>query len=156
VSTPNLTGKRVLLLGAETGAGKAVASVLAGAGARLAVVAARNDAETAFAVQRLARRLASEDRPVTAQAIDAANEMAVRVMVRRVSKELGGLDAVVSCLEMDSADEQAAAGELIERFGRKELERGTGGAFVDMSGARPLEEAAARVVAAIAGPPPSG
>jgi NAD(P)-dependent dehydrogenase (short-subunit alcohol dehydrogenase family) len=91
----DLSGKRVLILGAETDIGRAVTTAVAEAGASVAAVAATSDAEAAFAVQRLARRLSSGERKVIAQAIDATNEAAVRVMVRQVSKELGGLDAVV-------------------------------------------------------------
>jgi len=92
-----LSGKRVLVLGAETEIGRAVVTAVAEAGASVAAVAATSDAEVAFVVQRLARRLSSGRRKVIAQAIDATNEAAVRVMVRQVSKELGGLNAVVFC-----------------------------------------------------------
>ena len=91
--TPDLAGKRVLLLGAETERGAEFARALGEAGALLALIAASNDPQTAFSVQRLARKL---DAPVS-QAIDATNEMAMRVMVRQVSKQLRGLDAVVLC-----------------------------------------------------------
>jgi NADP-dependent 3-hydroxy acid dehydrogenase YdfG len=79
------------LLGAETELGRAIAAALAEAGARVALVGATNDAEAAFSVQRLARKVGAE----VSQAIDATNEAAVRVMVRQVSKALGGLDGVV-------------------------------------------------------------
>ncbi|TMC68015.1 MAG: SDR family NAD(P)-dependent oxidoreductase [Chloroflexi bacterium] len=92
-----LDGKRVLVLGAETDMGRAVTTAVAEAGAKVAAVAATSEAEAAFAVQRLARRLSSGGQKVIAQAIDATNEAALRVMVRQVSKELGGLDAVVYC-----------------------------------------------------------
>ena len=85
----DLTGKRVLILGAETEIGRAVTTAVAEAGASVAAVAATSDAEAAFAVQRLARRLSSDGGRSIAQAIDATNEAAVRVMVRQVSKELG-------------------------------------------------------------------
>src|SRR3990170_9005516 len=86
---------RALVLGAETPVGRAIAAALAEAGARLALVASTTDAETAFAVQRLARRTGA----ALSQAIDATNEMAVRVMARQVSKALGGLDVVVFCAD---------------------------------------------------------
>jgi NAD(P)-dependent dehydrogenase (short-subunit alcohol dehydrogenase family) len=92
----HLTGKRVLILGAETEIGRAVTTAVAEAGASVAAIAATSDAEAAFTVQRLARRLSSGERKVIAQAIDATNETAVRVMVRQVSKELGGLDTIVT------------------------------------------------------------
>ncbi len=114
-----LDNKRVLLLGAETEAGGAIAQALTDEGARLALVAASPGAETAFAVQWLARRLGA-----VAQAIDAGNEAAVRVMVRQMSKQLGGLDAVVFCADRTRpfADELGFA----VRFGAKELTRSKG------------------------------
>jgi len=88
-----VTSKRVLLLGAETEIGAETARALAEAGHTLALIASTADAEAAFAVQRLARKLNA----TTSQAIDAGNEAAVRVMVRQVAKALGGLDAVGLC-----------------------------------------------------------
>jgi NAD(P)-dependent dehydrogenase (short-subunit alcohol dehydrogenase family) len=109
------------------------ATGLANAGARLALVSGIRDAEAAFTVQRLARRLNA-----TSQAIDATNEAAVRVMVRQVSKAMGGLDAAVSCVE------DATACELFERHARREMKRTGEGVYVD---ARVTPD----VVAAIAG-----
>jgi NAD(P)-dependent dehydrogenase (short-subunit alcohol dehydrogenase family) len=118
---PDLTGKRVLILGAETDIGRAVTTAVAEAGANVAAVAATSDAEAAFAVQRLARRLSSGERKVIAQAIDATNEAAVRVMVRQVSKELDELDAVVFCADL--SDATGAALDYLHKFGGKELNR---------------------------------
>ena len=134
VTRPDLSGKRVLVLGAETELGRAVASALSEAGAVVAVVAATSDAEAAFTVQRLSRRLAARGRRSPAQAIDAANEMAVRVMVRQVAKELGGLDALV--FSADLGPETQPSLELALRFGARELARGGGGRFVPV-GVRP-------------------
>ena len=117
---PPLQGKRILLLGAEGELGRATADALQIAGGKLAVVAARSDAESAFGVQRLARRLGA-----LSQAIDATNESAVRVMVRQLSKDLGGLDGAVSCVE------DAQARELFERHARKEMKRTGAGIYVD-------------------------
>ena len=130
---PQLEDRRVLLLGAETDLGTATATVLANAGARLALVSGSRDAEAAFGVQRLARRLNA-----TSQAIDATNEAAVRVMVRQVSKEMGGIDTAVSCVE------DATARELFERHARREMKRTSEGVYVDAT-------ATLDVVAAIAG-----
>lgn len=134
MTSPNLTGRRVLVLGAETEVGRAVVSAVAEAGASVAAVAAKSDAEAAFAVQRLARRLARGERKVIAQAIDATNEAAVRVMVRQVSKELGGLDAVV--LSLSPAWERA--GDFAVVHGSKELDRGAGGVIVEVTPDRRL------------------
>ena len=123
----------MLVLGAEMELGREIASTLAGAGARVAVVASSAAPDAAFAVQRLARRLSTPERPVVAQAIDATNEMAVRVMVRQVSKQMGGLDGIVFCMDRARPFEQALA--LALRFGAKELARGGGGRFVTVGGA---------------------
>ena len=121
MTAPDLTGKRVLILGAETEIGRAVTAAVAEAGASVAAIAATSDAEAAFAVQRLARRLSSPERKIIAQAIDATNEAAVRVMVRQVSKDLGGLDAVVFSAEL--GDATGTALDFLHKFGRKELSR---------------------------------
>jgi NAD(P)-dependent dehydrogenase (short-subunit alcohol dehydrogenase family) len=112
-----LTGKRVLIVGVETEVGRAVAGALAGAGATLALVAGRGDPESAFTVQRLARKVGA----ATSQAIDATNEAAVRVMVRQVAKALGGLDAVVIC------SEEEAVQALVRRLGLREMAPSGGG-----------------------------
>jgi NAD(P)-dependent dehydrogenase (short-subunit alcohol dehydrogenase family) len=128
-----LDDRRVLLLGAETDLGAGTATALSNAGARLALVSGSRDADAAFAVQRLARRLNA-----TSQAIDAANEAAVRVMVRQVSKEMGGVEAAVSCVS------DATARELFERHARREMKRTGDGVYLDATVTRD-------VVAAIAG-----
>ena len=115
---------RALVLGAETPAGRALAAALATAGARIALVASTGDAETAFAVQRLARRTGA----ALSQAIDATNEMAVRVMVRQVSKALGGLDAVIFCADLGAGTAGSLA--LACRFAAREMARAGGGAIV--------------------------
>jgi 3-oxoacyl-[acyl-carrier protein] reductase len=135
---PDLAGKRVLLVGAETDAGRAAAAALAEAGATLALVASRSDSETAFAVQRLAHKAGAS----TSQAIDAANEAAVRVMVRQVAKALGGLDATVVC----TTDE--AVRTLVQRSAEREMARTGGGAFI-------VADADTDVVAALAALPPT-
>ena len=119
---------RALVLGAETPAGRAIAAALAAAGAQLALVAATGDAETAFAVQRLARRLGA-----LSQAIDATNEMAVRVMTRQVAKALGGLNALFFCADLGAGT--AASLALACRFATREMARGGGGAIVVTSAA---------------------
>ncbi len=136
VASPDLRGKRVLLLGAESNMARPLALALAEAGASVALVAATTDAEAAFAVQRLSRRLGGQRERRPAQAIDGTNEMAVRIMVRQVGKALGGLDAVVLCA--DPASPSRAAPELALRFGAREMtRRGGSGTFV-LVGAPPM------------------
>ncbi len=130
---PLLDGSRVVLLGAESEVGQRAATELSKAGATLALVSATSDSESAFEVQRSARRIGA-----LSQAIDATNEAAVRVMVRQLSKELGGIDAAVSCM----AD--PAARELFERHARREMKHTGEGVFVDAT-------VTPEVVAAVAG-----
>lgn len=127
-----LYDRRILMLGAETERGREVVTDLSKAGARLALVSSVTDANAAFEVQRLARRVGA-----LSQAIDATNEAAVRVMVRQLSKEMGGIEAAVSCV----AD--ATARELFERHARREMKRTGEGVFVDAT-------VTADVVAAVA------
>ena len=124
----DLSNKRILLLGAETELGRAIASALAAAGAHLAVVAASTEPEAAFAVQRLARRLSAPERPVIAQAIDATNEMAVRVMVKQASRQIEGLDALVFAADLDDATEDAFFLSL--RWAGAEMFRRSGGSAI--------------------------
>ena len=146
MTTADLSGKRVLLIGVETELGAEIAQALTEAGASRALVATKNDPETAFGVQRLARKL----RAPVSQAIDATNELAVRIMVRQVSKELGGLDAVVFC-----GPDEARMRTLSLQLGQKELGRRGGGVLVDAEG-RSAAEALAELAAALAAPPSSG
>jgi NAD(P)-dependent dehydrogenase (short-subunit alcohol dehydrogenase family) len=136
MSAPNLSGKRVLILGAETDLGRAIATALTDAGATVALVAAAPDAEAAFAVQRLARRLAAPEHKIVSQAIDATNRTAVRVMMRQIAKATGGLHAAV--LAADAGRLGARGCNLAFRFASEEFMRGGGGAFVAVAG-NPLE-----------------
>lgn len=129
---PRLEGKRVLILGAETDLGRDVADALHLAGATLALVSSVPAAESAFAVQRLARRLGA-----ISQAIDATNEAAVRVMARQLGKELGGIDAAVSCVT------DPRTRELFERHSRREMKRTGGGVYVDATSATDVVAAVA-------------
>jgi NAD(P)-dependent dehydrogenase (short-subunit alcohol dehydrogenase family) len=141
VANPDLPGRRVLLLGAETDLGRAIAAALAEAGARVALIGATNDAETAFEVKRLARKVGAE----VSQAIDATNEMAVRVMVRQVSKALGGLDGVLCALENDEA-----LGLVRRHAGREFARLGVTGAVAVLRPDAPPDDA----LAALAAPAP--
>ncbi len=118
-----LSGIRALVLGAETAAGQLLAAALAAGGARTAIVAASAEAEVAFAVQRLSRRIGA-----ASQAIDATNEMAVRVMTRQMSKRLDGLDLLAFCADL--GDETQSALTLAARFTAREMARTGGGSIL--------------------------
>jgi len=106
---------------------------LAAAGARRVLGAASTGADADYAVQRLARRLSRpQQEQVVAQAIDAANDMAVRVMVRQAAKALAGLDALFFCADLGAATAEALA--LACRHGSREMRRTGGGAIVVVGG----------------------
>ncbi|MCH7999863.1 MAG: SDR family NAD(P)-dependent oxidoreductase [Chloroflexi bacterium] len=119
----HLGEKRALILGAETAAGRVLATALAAAGAHTAIVAATADATVAFEVQRLSHRIGA-----ASQAIDATNEMAVRVMIRQISKRLGGLDLLLFCADL--GDGTADALSLASRFAAREITRTGEGTIV--------------------------
>ena len=96
---PDLNEKRGLILGAETTAGQTISLTLAEAGADLAIVSAREDAESALISKRVASRVAKLGRQGHAIAIDAAITRAVRVAIRQATKKLGGLDIAVISTE---------------------------------------------------------
>jgi len=91
------------VLGVETAAGRALALALAEAGADVATVAGRDDAESAFAAKRLSAQIAKRGRRSQAQAIDATLATAVQVVTRQVTKEFGGLDILVACPDYPQA-----------------------------------------------------
>lgn len=119
--------------------GRAIAAALTAAGAPTAIVAASAEAEVAYDVQRLSRRIGA----AASQAIDATNEMAVRVMTRQVSKGLGGLDLLVFCADLRERTVDALA--LASRFAAREMARSDGGTIVVA-----LPEGTAADVAALA------
>jgi len=85
-----LTGKRAIVTGASRGIGFAVAAVLAGEGADVALVA-RDQA----ALDDAAGRLLTRGRGL-AIAADTNDDVAVRAMVARTVAELGGVDILVN------------------------------------------------------------
>ena len=84
-----LEGRRVLVTGASSGIGAAVARTLTGAGARVALVARRADE-----LERLAAEL-GEDAAVAVPA-DLTDDDAATAAVHAASRRLGGLDALVN------------------------------------------------------------
>jgi enoyl-[acyl-carrier-protein] reductase (NADH) len=110
---PDLTGRRILLAGAESDLAPALAQALTESGARLALVSLSSDADAAYAVHRLARKVSAD----LSQAIDGTNDAAVRVMVRQITKALDGLDAVIA-FEEGASLRGYAEKELAKHHGR--------------------------------------
>ena len=88
--TLDLSGKRVLVLGASSGVGRAVSEIAARSGARVALAARRVDR-----LEALAAALRAEGPEVHALACDVARDADCRAVVAGAVSALGGLDAVV-------------------------------------------------------------
>jgi len=86
----DLSGKRVLVLGASSGIGRAVAEVAAEAGARLALAARRLDR-----LEQLAASVRAAGREAHALACDVARDADCSAAVEGAVAALGGLDALV-------------------------------------------------------------
>ena len=94
-----LAGRRVLVIGAETPAGAAIAAALGEAGAAIALAAMRAD-EGVLAARRVQRALQAQGHEATTYAFDVTLGQNVKVSTRQVTKELGGLDIVVSAADL--------------------------------------------------------
>ncbi len=90
-----LEGKRALVLGAGTAAGRAAAVALAQAGADVAVAAGSLDGDEVMAVRRVRRAVEAAGRRSAEYAFDLTLGQNVRVSTRQVAKEMGGLDLLV-------------------------------------------------------------
>ena len=147
---PDLRGKRALVLGVESDAGRALAIALAEAGSSLAAVAAKDDPDSAFSAKRISSRIVKLGRQSQALAIDASIGTAVQVMTRQVAKELGGLDIAVACPDQRQTGptERLSEAEWAKLVGvnlssvffacrsaAREMSRQSGGAIVIVSSA---------------------
>ena len=96
----DLSGKQALVLGAASGAGRAIALARAEAGADIAVCAATTDANEAFALRKTARAVRELGRTAFELATDASSGQGAQVMVRQVAKELGRIDVLVNAPDL--------------------------------------------------------
>ncbi len=96
----DLTGQKALVVGAASGAGRAVALALAEAGADLALCTETTLAEEALDLRKTARDAREMGREVIEQSTDVSSGQGATVMVRQVAKEMGGLDIVVNAPDL--------------------------------------------------------
>ena len=89
---PELTGKRVLVLGGETALGRALAVGLAERGADVAIASLTTDTKAEFAINSALNELWALGRRGVALPIDASDVAQVRDAVARAERELGRLD----------------------------------------------------------------
>jgi 3-oxoacyl-[acyl-carrier protein] reductase len=95
MDTPDLTGRKALVLGANNPHTAAVALALSKAGADVAVTNTNGDPEEAFALRPLRRAIEAEGRQAIADIADLGNGSSVQIAVRQIAKQLGRLDLVV-------------------------------------------------------------
>jgi len=84
----DLSGRRVIVYGAETPTGRAIADAFREAGATVGVTSASTAGDALFALKKSAAGGPSE-------AVDLANATNVQVATKKLQKDLGGLDVAV-------------------------------------------------------------
>ena len=84
----NLTGRRVIVYGAEKPAATAIVEGLREAGASVGVTSAATDGTSLYRLKK-----AGGDGPT--ESVDLANGTNVQVATRKIAKELGGVDAAI-------------------------------------------------------------
>ena len=94
-----LTGRKALVLGAGTPAGRAIAVALAAAGADVAVASSSLDGEEVMACRRTRRAVEAAGRRSAEYAFDVTLGQNVQVSTRQVAKEMGGLDILVYAVQ---------------------------------------------------------
>ncbi|HUS82001.1 MAG TPA: SDR family oxidoreductase [Dehalococcoidia bacterium] len=92
----DLTGKKALVIGAGSSAGRAIALALAEAGADVAVTSSSSGGDDAAAAQETARLLGKGE----ARAIDATSSADVKGAVAAATGDLGGIDILVTCPDL--------------------------------------------------------
>ena len=104
-------GKRVLVIGGEMAAGRAIAVGLAEAGADVAIASLSNDTQAEFAINSALNELWALGRRGLALAIDASDAAQLRDALARAEAELGGVDAAV--VVGDAIARDALAGRTV-------------------------------------------
>jgi NAD(P)-dependent dehydrogenase (short-subunit alcohol dehydrogenase family) len=92
----SLQGKAVLVTGAGSGLGEAVARAFAESGCMIACVDVNREA-----IERVSASLGSKDAPSIALPCDVSNASAVFATVQQAAEQLGRLDILVNCAAVD-------------------------------------------------------
>ncbi|MPZ50436.1 MAG: SDR family NAD(P)-dependent oxidoreductase [Dehalococcoidia bacterium] len=101
MTTPaDLGGRCALVMGAGQPVAAAIAMGLAEAGADVAITSATADAEEAFELRRLAKRISATGQRSSIESVDMSIATSVQVAVRKVAKELGRIDLLVVAADL--------------------------------------------------------
>ncbi|MGD0114573.1 MAG: SDR family oxidoreductase [Dehalococcoidia bacterium] len=92
----DLTGKKALVIGAESSVGRAIALALKEADAEVAVTSARKDAADNGAAEETARLLGG----AAARSIDATSASQVNEAIDEAFRRMGRLDILVTCPDL--------------------------------------------------------
>jgi NAD(P)-dependent dehydrogenase (short-subunit alcohol dehydrogenase family) len=117
--TPNLAGRKALVLGANDPTAAAIALALAKAGADVAVTSTTGDPEEAFALRPLRRAIEAEGRQAIADIADLGNGSSVQIAVRQIAKQLGRIDicVIASSEALDKPSERITDAEWSRAIG---------------------------------------
>ena len=95
----DLSGRKSMVIGAETPAGGAIARAYGEAGADVALCVLKAD-EGVVAAKRVQKEIEAMGRTSSVYVMDVTLGRNVQVTTRQVTKELGGLDIVASCPDL--------------------------------------------------------
>jgi len=90
-----LTGMKAVVMGADKPVAAAIALALAEAGADVACTSTTGDAEEAFALRPLRRKIEGLGRQAIADIADLGNGSSVQIAVRQIAKQFGDLHLLV-------------------------------------------------------------
>lgn len=135
-----LEGKRVLIIGGETAAGRAIAVGLAEAGADVAIASLSQDTKAEFAINSALNELWALGRRGVALVIDASDGEELRGALHQAERELGRLDAAA----VVTGDAPVAVDALRAALGGRPVIEGAGDAS-------PAEEALRSVIDRLGG-----
>ena len=90
-----LTGAKAVVMGADKPVAAAIALALAEAGADVACTSTTGDAEEAFALRPLRRKIEGLGRQAIADIADLGNGASVQIAVRQIAKQFGDLHLLV-------------------------------------------------------------
>lgn len=96
VADLELSGRKVLVIGAGTDAGRVIATALAAVGADIAVASGTVNGDEVMAVRRTRRAVEALGSRAVEYAFDTSLGQNVLVSTRQVAKEMGGIDLLVN------------------------------------------------------------